>query len=312
MRFLESPSPVLALIGPTAVGKTELSIQLAEALSGEIVSGDSRLFYRGMDIGTAKPTAAERQRAPHHLIDVSDPDQTWNLALYQAEAEKAIKVIQARRRLPILVGGTGQYIWSLVENWRGPELAPDPRLRQVLEDWAGEIGPEALYQRLRRIDPDAAAHIEPRNLRRTVRALEVIFRSGRRFSEQRGKFSSDHQWLIIGLSRSREDLYHRVDRRIEEMVANGFVEEVRMLLGKGYSRQLPSLSAIGYREICAALAGEISLEEAVRLIKQSTRQFVRRQANWFKTGDPRIHWFDAANTTAADIAGFIREAQFPE
>lgn len=286
--------PLIVLVGPTAVGKTELSIQLAEALTGEIVSADSRLFYRGMDIGTAKPSLVERSRIPHHLIDVADPDETWSLATFQERAFQAIAEIHARRKLPILVGGTGQYLRAVSQGWQIPRVEPDFRLRAVLESWADRIGPEGLHARLAQVDPLAAAKIDPPNLRRTVRALEVIFITGRRFSTQRRQGESPYQLLTIGLQRPRPEIYTRIDQRIDEMLGAGLVAEVRGLLNRGYSPQLPSMSAIGYREIILYLQGKISLDEAVAMIRHNSRTFVRRQANWFKPDDPNIHWFQAA------------------
>jgi tRNA dimethylallyltransferase len=308
MRFLDALRPAIAVVGPTAVGKTEISLRLAQRLEGEIISADSRLFYRKMDIGTAKPNRVELERVTHHLIDVANPDEIWNLAGYQKAAVQEIARIQERGHLPILVGGTGQYVWSVIEDWIIPAQAPDLGLRQALEHWASEIGPQELYNRLSTLDPEAAAHIEAGNVRRTIRALEVIFRTGKRFSEQRLKGASPFQWLIIGLIRSREELYQRVDERIEAMIAQGFIDEVRELLARGYSAELPTLSAIGYREIGAYLRGEISLADAVMLMKRLTRQFVRRQANWFKADDPRIHWFQCDVSSADEIERFIRDA----
>jgi tRNA dimethylallyltransferase len=301
MSFPDLPRPLIVILGPTAVGKTELALQLAEQIDGEIISADSRLLYRGMDIGTAKPSPAEQHRVAHHLIDMADPDQIWSLALFKQAAQDAIDAVHARGRLPLLVGGTGQYIRAISEDWSIPEQEPDPRLRAALERWAAEIGPQGLYDRLESIDPEAAAHIEPSNLRRTVRALEVIFLTGRRFSEQRTRRGSPYSRLLIGLQRPRAELYARIDQRIEAMLAAGLVAEVQALLARGYSPNLPTLSAIGYREIAAYLQGDLTLEEAVAQMKRMTRQFVRRQANWFKPDDPTIHWFDAARVTAPVI-----------
>lgn len=298
--------PLVVILGPTAVGKTEIAIQLAAALDGEIVSADSRLLYRGMDIGTAKPTPEEQARVPHHLIDVADPDEVWSLAVYQRQAYRAISEIHARGRLPFLVGGTGQYIRAVVEGWTIPAMKSDPRLRRVLQDWAEEVGPHGLHERLAILDPHAAARIDFRNLRRTVRALEVILKTGRRFSAQRRRQPRPFCILQIGLIRPRKELYARVDARIQAMLQQGLVEEVEQLLEQGASPDLPTLSAIGYREIVGYLQGEISLEEAVALIKRHTRQFVRRQANWFKPGDPDIHWIQAGPQAASLIEGKVR------
>jgi tRNA dimethylallyltransferase len=296
----------VVLVGPTAAGKTEAAIQLAARLDGEVVSADSRLFYRGMDIGTAKPAVAERRGVPHHLIDVANPDETWSLAQFQERARQAIAAIHSRGRLPFLVGGTGQYIRAVAQGWSPPAVAPDPHLRQALERWAAEVTPLGLHRRLEALDPDAAAQIDARNLRRTVRALEVIFTTGRRFSAQRLSAESPYHLLQLGLNRPREELYARIDARIEAMLDAGFIAEVRGLLEKGYSAQLPAMSALGYREIAAHLQGEMTLDEAVAQIKRVTRVFVRRQANWFKAADPEIRWFQAGETAVDEMEAEVR------
>ncbi len=285
--------PLVLLVGPTAVGKSELAIRLAERLEGEIVSADSRLFYRGMDIGTAKPTPDERARVPHHLVDVAEPDETWSLAVFQQAAQTAIADIHARGKLPFLVGGTGQYVRAVTEGWRPPKVRPDERLRNVLERLREEKGQYWLHEKLKSLDPPAALRIDPRNARRTVRALEVILSTGRRFSEQRRRSASPYRSLTIGLKRPRVELYRRIDERIEAMFAAGLLDEVRGLLEQGYSPSLPSLSAIGYREAAAVILGQMSLEEAKTEMRRLTRAFVRRQANWFKETDPSIAWFEA-------------------
>lgn len=304
---IDSRPPLVVVLGPTAVGKTELAIQIAEQLGGEIVSADSRLFYRGMDIGTAKPTSAEQERIPHHLIDVADPDQTWSLALFQQKAREAIAEIHARGNLPLLVGGTGQYIRAVIQGWDVPKVEPNIRLRAALEDWAAEIGGDGLHQRLASLDPQAAAGIDARNLRRTVRALEVTLSSGRRFSEQRQSRPSPYRSLLLGLMRPRTELYQRVDARIQRMIEAGFIEEVKALLARGYSPDLPTLSAIGYREMIAYLQGKISLDETVCQIRRATRVFVRRQANWFKPDDPDIRWFRAGPDALEEMLAVIQD-----
>lgn len=307
---MQSPKlkpPLIIILGPTAVGKTATSIILAERLDAEIISADSRLFYRGMDIGTAKPTEAERQRVPHHLIDVADPDQIWSLAKYLRSAREIIDEIHARGKLPFLVGGTGQYIRAMVEGWQVPEVNPDPRLRDRLEAWAEQISPEGLHARLQVLDPPAAAKIDPPNLRRTVRALEVILTTGQRFSRQKGRKPPPYSILQIGLRRPREEIYDRVDTRIQHMLATGLIEETQALLDQGYSPELPPLSAIGYRQVIEYLNGEISLEEVVTQMKRITRRFVRHQANWFSEDDPHIHWVDAGPGAAEKMEALIKE-----
>jgi tRNA dimethylallyltransferase len=297
---------LVIIAGPTAVGKTEIATQVAERLDGEIVSADSRLLYRGMDIGTAKPTASELRRVPHHLIDVADPDEIWSLAVYQREARLAIASIHSRHRLPFLVGGTGQYIQAVIESWHVPPAPPNPALREALEHWAAQISPAGLHTRLGILDPQAAANIDYRNLRRTIRALEVILSTGRPFSAQRRRSASPYRILTLGLNRPRQELYARIDSRIQSMLEMGLIEEVRGLLSKGYSPQLPTLSAIGYREMIGYIQGKTSLDEAIAQIKRNTRTFVRRQANWFKRDDPDIRWFDVHPGVADEIEVAIR------
>ncbi|MEN4099686.1 MAG: tRNA (adenosine(37)-N6)-dimethylallyltransferase MiaA [Anaerolineaceae bacterium] len=306
MPFINAPDPVVVIVGPTAVGKTEISVQLAERLGGEIVSCDSRLFYRGMDIGTAKPTLEEQARVRHHLIDVADPDEVWSLALFQRAAREVIRDVHYRRKLPLLVGGTGQYVRAVIQGWDLPEQQPVPGLRNALEKWGNEIGAEKLHARLSVLDPAAAELIQYQNVRRTVRALEVILRTGRRFSAQRQRLRPVYSLLLIGLTRPRPELYARIDARIDKMVEQGLADEVQNLLTKGYSPTLPAMSAIGYRQMVQYLRGEISLEEVKAQMKRLTRQFVRRQANWFKQNDPEMHWFEVNDRTVDDIERLLQ------
>jgi len=298
--------PLILIVGPTAVGKTEIAIQLAERLNGEIVSADSRLFYRGMDIGTAKPTREEQARVPHHLIDIAAPDDVLSLAVFQQKAHDIIANIHTRGKLPFLVGGTGQYVRAVTEGWTPPEVQPNEDLRIELEKQKEENGIYWLHDKLKSLDPVAAEKIDARNFRRTIRALEVIMTTGKKFSEQRGQSDSPYDLVIIGLVRPREELYQRVDERIDMMFANGFVDEVKGLLEKGYSPTLPTMSAIGYRECVEVLEGKIKLEEAKQAIRRATRVFVRRQANWFKESDPNIRWFRVEGGIVDEIEKSIR------
>jgi tRNA dimethylallyltransferase len=297
--------PLIVILGPTAVGKSEFAIQLAERFDGEIVSADSRLFYRGMDIGTAKPTIQERMRVPHHLIDVADPDEIWSLALFQLEAKKAIHNIYRNHHLPFLVGGTGQFVHSIIEGWMIPSVEPNPQLREVLNRWSKKVGPAELHTKLAILDPIAANSINFTNVRRTVRALEVILSTGRRFSDQKARGDPLYDHLLLGLTLPRTELYQRVDDRISRMINSGFVDEVHRLLASGYSPELPTLSAIGYGELVAYIKGRITLDEAIMLIKRRTRIFVRRQANWFKENDPDIHWFQVSQDTMVEMEKLI-------
>jgi tRNA dimethylallyltransferase len=301
-------SPLILIIGPTAVGKTELAIQLAERLNGEIVSADSRLFYRGMDIGTAKPTREEMARVPHHLVDIADPDQILSLAVFQQKAQDAITDVHSRNKLPFLVGGTGQYVRAVTQGWSPPEVQPDEKLRAELEREKEENGFYWLHDKLRKLDPEAADKIDARNYRRTIRALEVILSTGRKFSEQRGSGDSPYHLLTVGLIRPRIDLYERVDQRIEMMFASRFLDEVRELLAKGYAPSLPTMSAIGYRECIKVIQGQLTEEQAKVEIRRMTRIFVRRQANWFKETDPEIKWFKMEESVVDQIEAYLRNA----
>jgi tRNA dimethylallyltransferase len=285
-------SPLIIILGPTGIGKTSLAIHLAKSINGEVISADSRYFYRGMDIGTAKPGLEELQGVPHHLIDVADPDESWSLGKFKREAIKKVEQILSRGKIPLLVGGTGQYLRAITEGWVVPEIEPDDALRIVLEGWAAEIGADGLYRRLQLVDPIAAENILPGNLRRTIRALEVIFKTGERFSDQRRREQVPYDIFQVGLTMPREQIYRRVEKRVDQMIQAGFVDEVAGLLAKGYSSQLSSMSAIGYRQLMEYLNGNLTMEEAVEETKRVTKKFVRRQSNWFKSTDPKINWFD--------------------
>ncbi len=285
--------PLLLIVGATASGKSAFAIELARALDGEIVSADSRYLYRELDIGVAKPTEAELNLAKHHLINVATLIEPWNLGLYKQSATKIIEEIQMRGRLPILAGGTGQYIRSILQNWQVPSHGPVDQLREDLETIGNKMGFDKLHEMLDAIDPEAAAKIDYRNHRRTIRALEVILSTGKKFSDLRDKDKPPYQTLTIGLELPRELLYARIDQRIEDMIGKGLVAEVQHLLELGFGPSLDSMRVIGYNEIVSHLRGEISLDEAIALIKRNTRSYVRRQANWFKPTDPKIYWLNA-------------------
>jgi tRNA dimethylallyltransferase len=304
---MQTKLPLILIVGPTAVGKTELAIQLAERLNGEIISADSRLFYRGMDIGTAKPSPEELARVPHYLIDIVNPDETLSLAVFQEKAKNIIADIHARGKLPFLVGGTGQYVRAVTQGWTPPEVTADERLRGELEKMKNENSAEWLHAKLQILDPDAAEKIDARNVRRTIRALEVILTTGRKFSEQRGQVESPYHLITIGLTRPRPELYQRVDERIDLMFANGLVDEVKGLLAKGYPTTLPSMSAIGYRECVSVAKGLLTEDQAKVEMRRVTRIFVRRQANWFKESDPNITWFRVKDGADTEIEIYIRQ-----
>ena len=285
--------PLLVVVGPTSAGKSTLALRLAQLLSGEIVNADSRYLYRYMDIGTGKPTQEERTAVPHHLIDILDPDEDFSLALYLQSAQEAICQILNRGKLPILVGGTGQYVWALLEGWQVPKVIPDPDFRQQLYDRAREEGSESLYKELLEIDPQRASQIDPCNVRRVMRALEVHRSTGNAPSLPQTRTPPPYETLIIGLTLDRGDLYRRIDARVEDMIRAGWVDEVRYLLSRGYGPHLSPMSSLGYREICSYLDGDRSLEDAAQRTKFGTHRFARRQYAWFRLQDPRIHWIRA-------------------
>lgn len=275
-------APLVAIVGPTAVGKTALAIRLAQRLNGEIVSADSRQVYRLMDIGTAKPGAAERAAVPHHLLDCVTPDETYTLAMYQEQAYTAIAAITARGRLPLLVGGTGQYLAAVLQGWQIPRVAPQPALRARLEQEASERGVAVLYQRLQQIDPTAAATVGPDNLRRIIRALEVYETTGQPISAQQQRQPPPYQITTLWLTMDRVRLYERIDWRVDMMMAAGLLDEVQALLARGYGWELSAMSGLGYRQFRPYLDGVTPLAECVQRLKFDTHGFVRRQDNWFK------------------------------
>ncbi|NLV73861.1 MAG: tRNA (adenosine(37)-N6)-dimethylallyltransferase MiaA [Chloroflexi bacterium] len=292
---------LLVIVGPTAVGKTALAVRLAQQLRCEAVSADSRQIYRGMDIGTAKPTPAEQAALRHHLIDVVAPDEVLPLPGYLALAQAAIKDISARGALPILVGGTGQYVRALLEGWNVPEVPPNPGLRSELLEYAEREGAEALHQRLNTLDPAAAARIDYRNVRRVVRALEVHLTLGQPISALQTKRGNDYEVLMLGLTLPRETLYTRADARIDAMLAAGLVAEVEALLAAGYSHELPAMSGLGYRQIAAHLRGEMPMEEAITRFKNATHRYIRQQYSWFSLQDTKIAWHTAGEGAVEEI-----------
>lgn len=308
MQFEKKQPPLVVILGPTAVGKTALSLSLAKKFNGEIISADSRLFYRGMDIGTAKPTKEEMQIVPHHLVDVAEPDERWSLGRFKRQATAIIEEIHQRGKIPFLVGGTGQFIRAVTQGWVVPELKADEQMRQVLTRWVeDEIGPEGLYERLIVVDPLAAENILPGNVRRTIRAFEVIFKTGQRFSELRQREPVPYRTLQIGLNRPREELDLRIEERVDAMIEQGFLEEVRTLLKKGVSQDMPSMSALGYQQLATFLSGEITFEEAVEEIKKVTKKFYRRQMTWFKLTDKQIYWFEMDDKTVRKVEKLINQ-----
>lgn len=275
--------PLLAIGGPTASGKTDLAIGLAKALNGEIVNADSRQVYRRMDIGTAKPTPAQRALVPHHLLDVMNPDEPFTLGLFVRLAHRAILDIQGRGRLPILVGGTGLYLRAVTWGFVVPEVAPNRELRLRLDSDLIDAGLPALVERLRALDPVGAASIDRNNPRRVIRALEVCLETGQPFSQLTGAYDPPYRSLLLLLDAPNPELFARADARLDAMLAEGFESEVSRLTAAGYGSDLPALSALGYRELARAQAGQSSREEAIAETRRGTRAFIRRQRTWFRS-----------------------------
>lgn len=281
---------LVAIVGATGTGKSAIALELTQRLGGEIVNADSRQVYRGMDIGTAKPSQEDRRKARHHLYDVAEPADGYSLALYQQKVKETLNAIWARNAFTWLVGGTGQYVWSLLEAWQVPDVAPDEALRAELEAFAAEHGHEALASRLAMVDPAAAARIDHRNVRRVIRAIEVYEKSGRTMSEWQAKGAPDFEFLLFGIELQREVLYPRVDRRVDAMFDGGLVDEVRGLLAAGVPPGCPAMSSIGYGETVAYLNGELTLDEAKERTKVATHRLIRSQDQWFRREDKRITW----------------------
>ncbi|MHA6529045.1 tRNA (adenosine(37)-N6)-dimethylallyltransferase MiaA [Paenibacillus sp. BAC0078] len=289
----ETKRRVLVLLGPTAVGKTRLSLELAQAYNAEIISGDSMQVYRGMDIGTAKITPAEMQGIPHHLIDIHDPQESYSAAEFQEQGVKLIEEISVRGKLPFIVGGTGLYIESLCYGFRFSEAVADEAFRSEMDAYAETHGAEALHARLAAVDPASAARLHPNDRRRIIRALEIQHQTKVTLSESHEgqKKESPYELCLIGLTMDRKILYKRIEDRIDQMLADGLVAEVEGLLQRGYSRSLVSMQGLGYKEIAAYLAGEMTLDEAVTLLKRDTRRFAKRQLSWFRHMKD-IQWID--------------------
>lgn len=302
---------LVAIVGPTGIGKSRLALRLAQTFNGEVVSADSRQVYRYMDIGTAKPSPEELSLIPQHLINIVNPDENFSLAQYQVLAYQAIRDIQKRHRLPLLVGGSGLYIWAILEGWRIPAVPPDPEFRQSLEKKAADTGTDELYRELTNVAPIAAQKIDRRNVRRVIRALEVHRNAKAPFSQDRK--TPLFNTFIIGLTGNRAELYRRIDLRVDKMIEQGLVTEVEKLVNIGYDFNLPAMSGIGYKQIGMFLKDELTLAAAIQQIKFETHRFVRHQYNWFRLKDDRIHWFDALSQSDAEtetgIAKFMKTEQ---
>ena len=311
----DRPGPLLALLGPTASGKTEAAVALAGELAIEVVSADSRQLRRGMRVGTAAPTDAELGAVRHHLVGTVEADAPWTLADWLRAARAAVASCHARSRLPLLVAGTGQYAWALLEGWRVPAVAPDPALRSELEGLAARAGAGALRERLARVDPASAARIGQHNVRRLVRAIEIVETTGVPVPPL-GRGDTGFAWRAVGLSRPRADLYARADRRAAALYAGGLVEETRRLLER-HGRSFPALASVGYREAARVVDGEWSVEQALARTRTETHRLIRQQESWFRASDPRIRWVDARDRGAVtrallEEAGWLAPGRRPK
>lgn len=308
-----SRPPLLVILGPTATGKTDVAIEIALFTGGEVISADSMLIYKYMDIGTAKPGLEERKDVIHHLIDVVSPSEDFSVARYQAMAREAINNIYIKRKLPILAGGTGLYITSLVDGFKFSEVGIDYKLRENLNEFAIKRGKESLHYRLKKVDPKTAERLHPNDQKRIIRALEIYEKTGRplsSFDTQWGR-GSEYEFQMFGLYMSREKLYQKINDRVDMMIKKGLVEEVRELLDMGYATDLISMQGLGYKEIAGYLRGDIELGRAVELLKRNTRRFAKRQFTWFRR-DKRIQWINVseysdAQEIAREIVGKLPE-----
>jgi tRNA dimethylallyltransferase len=297
--------PLVVIVGATASGKTELALRLAERFDGEIVNADSRQVFRGMDVGTAKPSADDLRRIPHHLINVVNPDETLGLQRYLDLAHVALNDIWGRGKLPFLVGGTGQYVWALVEGWRVPRVPPRPELRSALEAQAERDGLTTLYAQLEAIDPVAAGRVDRKNIRRLVRAIEVATTQGPSSGDAVRRSAPQWETRVFGIDVPRDELYRRIDERAEAMLYGGLLNEVRHLRQAGYGNAF-AMTGIGYREVNAYLDGVRSLDAVTEKMKADTHRLARTQDGWFRRDDPRIKWLVPAR--AYEEAGSDIEA----
>lgn len=277
-------------MGPTATGKSLFSVEVAEAIGGEIINADSRQIYKHMEIGTGTPSSAQRALVKHHLYNLIDPDESFSLGVYLNHARQTISDVIARNKLPILVGGTAQYVWALLEGWQVPSVAPNPDFRDKLEKIAEKENSTILYNRLTKIDPTAAKKIHPNNVRRLIRALEVIDQTGQLFSDLSSRKPPNWEVNITGITMEQNKLQDAINERILNQLKEGWVEEVKDLRQRGYKEGLPSLSALGYKEIGQYIDGHTTMEETISEIAKLTHRFSRKQYGWFKLSDPRIHW----------------------
>lgn len=295
---------IIVIVGPTAVGKTYVSIELAKKLGTEIISADSMQIYKGMDVGTAKIKTEEMQGIKHHMIDMINPDDNYSVSDFKTEAEKNIDDMLSRGKTPVIVGGSGLYVNSLIYDLDFSNAKSNEKLRDYYTYYHQEHGEDALYEKLKKIDPESAEKIHKNNVKRVIRALEVYDLTGKKFSETNTdirKKSSKYDFILIGLSMDRKILYERINQRVDKMIEDGLVEEVKSLLEKGFEKNLISMQAIGYKEIIEFLEGNITFEEAVNILKQNTRHFAKRQFTWFLK-DENVKWFNIEDVNKIDTS----------
>ncbi|KYD00102.1 tRNA (adenosine(37)-N6)-dimethylallyltransferase MiaA [Heyndrickxia sporothermodurans] len=292
---MEKKKKLIVLIGPTAVGKTELSIYLAKQFNGEIISGDSMQIYKGMDIGTAKIKEEEMKGISHHLIDIKEPDEPFSVAEFQEKVRKEIYNISQKNKMPMIVGGTGLYIQSVIYDYQFSDAPGDATIRAQYEKQAKEEGNESVYQLLEKMDPESAKKIHPNNIRRVIRALEVIHCTGKTATEYQKQQETDllYDVAIIGLTMERDKLYERINQRVDIMVNEGLIDEVKGLYDRGI-RNVQSIQAIGYKELYDYFDGKITLDEAINQLKQNSRRYAKRQLTWFRN-KMDVTWFDMTN-----------------
>lgn len=304
----EKINKILIILGPTAVGKSKLAIELAKKLDGEIISADSMQVYFGMDIGTAKPSREELEEVPHHLINIIPPDKNWSVSDFVTNARSIIEDIVKRGKLPIVVGGTGLYLNALIEGYAFPVIEANKEIRERLEGEAKSFGSLHLYERLKKVDPDSASNIHYNDLKRIIRALEVFEMTGKPISQLKSKDEENlpYETVIVGLDMDRKKLYERIEERIDGMLKAGLIDEVKGLITEGYDKKLTSMQAIGYKEVAEHLHGKYTYDELVNILKQNTRNFAKRQMTWFRRFK-NVNWFDVEKLNIGDIIKLIKK-----
>ncbi len=296
------------ILGPTAVGKTELSLRIADSLKAEIISADSMQVYREMDIGTAKAGSSVRREIPHHMLDIISPEEEFSVAEYQKQVDKLIPEIYSREHLPLMVGGTGLYIRAVTEGFMLPDMDKDKKLREKLKQKASQNGNKAVHQKLAEIDPELAEKLHPNDLRRVIRGIEIYRQTGRTktyFRKKQEDRPPRYKYIKFGLTRPREELYNRINKRVDKMMESGLEKEVRFLY-ENYSLSKTALQAVGYKELIKYFTGDCDKEEAIRLIKRNTRHLAKKQLTWFKR-DPDIIWFNVSQKDSSAIKDEIIE-----